>query len=103
MSRAATSVSLAVVLDCVYVPSAADQVPRPASGRHPSALPSAKSSRNSTDPSGAVTCTSSYFAAVDHVDRPIAPVMGCGCRTLPVAFVGTTRSPTLFMNSFWTS
>ncbi|CAM5417052.1 hypothetical protein SALBM311S_12809 [Streptomyces alboniger] len=54
-------------------------------------------------PSASVTLTSSYAALVAQVDRPTAPVIGASSDGVPVAFDGTTRSPTLFMNSFWTS
>src|SRR5829696_2007239 len=98
MSAALISVSSAPASDWTNSPSTTDQEPRLASGVQ-AGDPPEKSSRNSTVPSGAVTVKSSYAAAVAQVDRPTPPVIGCGWTTAPVALLGTTRSPTLFMNS----
>ncbi|CAM5527947.1 hypothetical protein SCHAM137S_05884 [Streptomyces chartreusis] len=84
-----------------YWPSWTLQLPAPVCV-HFEASPE-KSSLSSVAPSAAVTFTSSYAALVAQVERPTAPAIGPLTSGVVVAFEGTTRSPTLFMNSFWTS
>ncbi len=96
-----TRVFSAAVSVWTYWPSWTVQLPAPL-WLHCEASPE-KSSDSRVLPSAEVTFTSSYAALVAQVDRPTAPVMGPLTAGVPVACDGTTRSPVLFMKSFWTS
>src|SRR5215217_1659423 len=92
--------SLTDVDDWTYVPPVAAQVPD--CGDHFDA--SSNWSEKSVSPvSLDFTVRLSYDAAVLQVDRKTPPEMSSGWLTAPSNVLGTTSSPTLLPNIFWTS